>query len=448
MIFKELGFFEQALVEEKVKIIGIAHINNYKFNHESIKKALHRVIDIHPSLRINVDTSVETFVFREIKNKYIEPKIIISDNEKEWENYAYKCMNTPFDYDTQDSLFRFTLIENKDSNHLIFEIDHSVSDGVSYPILSDNLLRIYCQLTKGEELNLPPRQITPHLEEKCFPKQDSEEMKQMEDKVKQVKIEIDNFNKNSITYVKYNPVVSDEDKFNYPLYASGKKENLAKIKLFCKKHKITVGSLIFGATYFNILKYSKIKLIKDKDFKVDLDFDLDLRPRFPQPVQLEDIAMYVSYSNLEIDVNLNSTLVDISRLTGEKLMDILEKKTPIIEMLSEIKDFQNESLEKKKKITNFCVSNVGRYPFEHVFNAKDGEFRINNFHGIGSPWVPGNSHYIMVTQSCEVMAYSFVYYNKYNLEYAQELMDGIVNLVENIAEIENLTLNDYINIKK
>jgi NRPS condensation-like uncharacterized protein len=260
VIDRPLGWLERSYISVNAIVLCVCEVQGGRFDEQHLTKAVHKCIDRHANLRVNVNYNSEgEQCFKFVAEPYFSPDIIELNGkgEEEWQQFVHKEMNQKFDLgNDRRTLFKISVLHDpkRETNYLLIKYHHAIGDGVSGMIIAHNIMLFYTETRQDEFRFELPRLM--EAEKLAFPNGLTE--KQLA-QVEKMKIEILENRRNwtpTIPYDRDNSISARPNQ-NSALYYDGTNDNMKRIIEKCHQENVTVGSVLLAAIYFATAKLTK-----------------------------------------------------------------------------------------------------------------------------------------------------------------------------------------------
>ncbi|CBY12812.1 unnamed protein product [Oikopleura dioica] len=311
---------------------------------------------------------------------------------------------------------------------LIIRIPHSISDGTSFMIIVNSLLKQYDNLVAPSEqppLPKPASQLQPVVK-KDF----------IESFKKRYHRDLINF-KNTTPH----SIEENRDSGAYLTTGCGTPEGAENLLSYCRANGITIGSFLAAAVTFINAKLTKTF---NEDFKLDVDYNL--RERFPEKIGNKIVSCFVGWPSLRPNAELSDTLLEVAKKIHAELKLHMSEEShhqfgSIQELLSEHEAVYDEIAAKNNRVTSsFNFSNVGKYKF----SLKYEKCEILELFCTGEGWA-NICEYCTLFQTTDKLCISITHLNKpeYNAA-AQKMVESLIEFTEDPKAHENYVLSSVI----
>jgi hypothetical protein len=238
-------------------------------------------------------------------------QLAISTAVEDWKAAVEEECNIGFDLKGEIPYWKVGLLRCQDpSPHdvLLVKYHHSIGDGSSGYVLINDILRFHeeylsltaATTTKGADANAAQSLCSsldrlPAADDLSFPAGRTDEQEvYVEAAVSKLQAKRHNW-KPTLPFTTRQLTNDNSDAGpgrHSMLYADGTVENLERLLSKCREQKVTVGAILAAATYFTVAKQQH-KPSDLADFCFNLDMDVNLRKRFPEPLGNDHVGAYI-----------------------------------------------------------------------------------------------------------------------------------------------------------
>lgn len=410
---RELGNFERSFLKLSATSVLVSHVSGHVFNAQIVDEAWRIMCKTIPNLRMRIEFSHNSTV-NIVEAKHVKEVLLINtDQEHKWKEILFDEMNKRFNYEDDSNLVKLILIQNGQVSQVFLIGDHVLFDGSSVAILIRTFLQTYVKLINHESVELETFELVSNVEKYIFPNESNES-----------NLSTNNEIISPLDYKIYNNTV------NYFLNIDGSQENFRKIKEISKIKGITIGSIIFASTYFNLAKFS------NHEKGITYSYDVDLRKRYDFRVKPEKaVGLLIGIlPSPRIFIKNETDFWDLCGFISNFLKKISK---------SDIEStFKSASSSSSSEPPILNLSNIGTYPFETVYDLCNGDkITLEKLNGSGS-WCPAFGKFVLIIFTISYINYNFTYYDTGDIK----LFESIANLVERCHEYEKLSFEEYMKI--
>lgn len=337
----------------------------------------------------------------------------------------FEEMNKRFDYEENSNLVKLILIQNGLFSQVFLIGDHVLFDGSSVAIMIRTFLQTYVKLSNNQLDDEGSFELVSNVEKYVFPNESNEDKVSNENN-----LSTNNDIISPLDYKIYN------NNINYFLNIDGSPENFKKIKEISKLKGITIGSIIFASTYFNLAKFSNNDWNVNQEKGITYSYDVDLRKRYDLGVKPEQaIGLLIGIlPSPRIFIKKETNFWDLCGFISDFLKKISKSDIETT--------FKSASSSSSSEPPILNLSNVGAYPFEKVYDLCNGDkITLEKLNGSGA-WCPAFGKFVLVVFTISSMNYNFTYNDTGDIK----IFQSISSLVERCYEFDELSFEEYLKI--
>jgi hypothetical protein len=438
---RPLGIAETWFAQDLTNVCYILEIEG-DILPKHIKSACDALSDQFPTLRVNYEKDNK---FREVKNYYIDPKIVKTSSSSEWKVIVEDEINTDFDKNGDCPLWAVTVVYHpKDAIKLIITASHGIADGTCSFLFPKNFLE-YITMAKNRNLVKPKSMPMLACTEDLIAKTVTLDRKVVDQMIKD-KVVNDRLLKPNL----YIPVQFEEknenERYKCAHFHQGTPENYISIKKRAKEENVTIGAILTAAAYFSI------ESVVQKEQPLSIDIDVNYRDRVDPKLGRNFIACVIGVFDVEFEVHKDTAFWDLVRRIHIKFQDRIKDHAPAywlefyrvleVEKKIDVDHLYANIIERYGRIGDLNLSNIGPYPFE----TQVGDLNLKSLFCVNGE-VPVSYSFLWYIISLDRICYSFISERSlWSRDFADKLFMKMNDLVENSHTFsKELTYADYVN---
>eukprot|EP00928_Gymnodinium_smaydae_P088614 TRINITY_DN7267_c0_g1_i3.p1 TRINITY_DN7267_c0_g1~~TRINITY_DN7267_c0_g1_i3.p1 ORF type:complete len:516 (+),score=85.12 TRINITY_DN7267_c0_g1_i3:64-1611(+) len=418
-------------------------------------KAVRATARRHPMLRSVI--CKETQGFRELLA--FEPdcghcQVIEMENDDDWKGIVQELNNTPYDMYGTSPLWRFRLLKSGTTNVLVVSLHHAISDGSSYYILTNDILRFYNRLLEnGDVGDVDPLPRLPSPDSMLFkegnvPVEEQPAMQRLLADLKQ-------------RHLNFKPLLPLDltagSRHNTTLYRDGCEDSARALHHRCREKGLSVGAAQTACALFTLAKLdSDFRARSTSDIsspkKYNLDMCVNMRTRMPESLGNDHVGAIMSVLNisesLSGDIKFWDLVAEVKRTMNESISAkehfyFLEASKQLEGMCDATPGYQEVLQRNNGHVQEMNFSNFTRY----FYDPNYGRLKLTKAYVSGGGCSPTFASCVLWTATVSANHYSFLYATSdENTKVAQEFFANVVNLIEKCHSLdEGYSLSDWMN---